>query len=86
MENKKILSAEEKTAWFVRYNESMHRDGRIWTLVCLGVLLAVPFMMGLVLGAMPDMNRFVRGFINVAIILIVLIAVIVLLIRYFKMF
>ena len=67
-EKKPILSAEEKQRWFARYNESVHREGRIWTLVCLLALMAVPFAMGLVLGAMPDMNRFLRGFVNVAII------------------
>ena len=66
MEKENNLS--DKAAWFARYNEGMHRAGRLWTLVCLGFFLAVPFLMGLVLGAMPDMNRFVRGFINVAII------------------
>ena len=68
MENKKILSDKERQAWFARYNEGMHRAGRIWTVVCLGFLLAVPFLMGFVLGAAPDMNKFLRGFINVAII------------------
>ena len=68
MENRKTLSAEEKQAWFARYNEGVHREGQIWTVACLGFLLAVPFLMGLALGAMPDMNRFLRGFINVAII------------------
>ena len=68
MNNKHILSEQEKQAWFARYNEGVHREGRIWTIVCLGFMLLVPFLMGLVLGAMPDMNRFIRGFINVAII------------------
>ncbi|MBE5798443.1 MAG: hypothetical protein E7321_00625 [Clostridiales bacterium] len=68
MENKKILSEQEKQAWFARYNEGVHREGRIWTIVCLGFLLLIPFLMGMILGAMPDMNRFLRGFINVAII------------------
>lgn len=68
MENKRILSSEEKQAFFTHYNDGMHMAGRIWTVVCLGFFLAVPFLMGLVLGAAPDMNRFVRGFINVAII------------------
>ena len=63
MDNKNILSEREQ--WFARYNEQVHREGRIWTLLCLGFLLCVPFLMGLVLGAMPDMNRFIRGFINV---------------------
>lgn len=68
MNQKNILSEQEKQNWFIRYNEAVHREGRIWTIVCLGFLLGVPFLMGIVLGAMPDMNRFVRGFINVAII------------------
>ena len=68
MTDKKILSEQEKQTWFARYNEGVHREGRIWTLVCLGFLLAVPFLMGLALGAMPDMNKFLRGFLNVAII------------------
>ena len=63
-----LLTAEEKASWFVRYNESIHREGRIWTLVTLGFLLAVPFLMGLALQAMPDMNSFIKGFFNVAII------------------
>jgi len=69
MENKKtILSGEEKQAFFDRYNERMHFTGRLFTLLTLAVLLAVPFAMGMVLHAMPDMNRFLRGFLNVAII------------------
>ena len=63
-----MLSADEKQAWFLKYNEGMHRAGRLWTLFTLAVLLAVPFAMGMILEAMPDMNRFLRGFINVAII------------------
>ena len=66
--NNYLLTAEEKGNWFARYNESIHHEGRIWTLVTLGFLLAVPFLMGLALQAMPDMNGFIRGFINVAII------------------
>jgi len=64
----RILSDGEKQAWFARYNEGMHRAGRLFTLFTLAVLLAVPFAMGRILDASPDMNRFLRGFINVAII------------------
>ena len=62
------LTAQEKQAWFARYNEGVHRAGRVFTLIAMAVLLTVPFAMGMVLGAMPDMNRFLRGFLNVAII------------------
>ena len=69
MEKKNMpLTQEERQAWFERYNAGVHREGRIWTLVNLIVLLAVPFMMGAVLRAMPDMNSFIKGFFNVAII------------------
>ena len=69
MKNEKtILSEQEKQSFFARYNESMHAAGRLFTLLTLAVLLAVPFAMGMVLEAMPDMNRFLRGFLNVAII------------------
>ena len=62
------LTQEERQAWFEQYNAGMHRAGRIWTLINLIVLLAVPFAMGMVLKAMPDMNSFIKGFFNVAII------------------
>ncbi len=65
---KNETNSPKAATWFDAYQESMHRAGRIWTLVCLLALLAVPFAMGLVLGAMPDMNRFLKGFISVAII------------------
>ena len=69
MEKKNMpLTAEERQAWFERYNAAIHREGRIWSLVNLVVLMAVPFMMGAVLHAMPDMNGFLKGFFNVAII------------------
>ena len=69
MEKKNMpLTAEERQAWFERYNAGIHREGRLWLLVNLIVLLAVPFAMGMVLHAMPDMNSFIKGFFNVAII------------------
>ena len=66
--NRGAMSAEEKQAFFARYNEGVHRQGRAWLIVCLAALLGVPFAMGLVLHAMPDMNLFLKGFFNVAII------------------
>ena len=69
MEKKNMpLTAEARQAWFERYNAGIHREGRLWLLVNLIVLLAVPFAMGMVLHAMPDMNSFIKGFFNVAII------------------
>ena len=69
MEQKKqILTPQEKQAWFERYNAGVHREARLWLLVNLAMLIAVPFLMGMVLHTWPDMNSFLRGFFNVAII------------------
>ena len=62
MEDKKLLTPQEKQAWFERYNAGVHREGRIWTLVCLLALMAVPFAMGLDAGSEPVSARlFERG-------------------------
>ncbi len=58
----------EKQAWFVQYNEGVHRLGRRWLVGVVLLLISVPFLMGAVLGAMPNMSTFWRGFLNVAII------------------
>ena len=63
-----LTNPEEKQRWFEQYNRGIHRLGRSWTLVCLLALVGMPFLMGLALDAMPDMNVFWRGFLNVAII------------------
>ena len=69
MENKEIFATEnEKQTWFEKYNEGVHRQGRWWLLGNLIVLMAVPFLFGLILGAKPNMNGFVKGFFNVAVI------------------
>ena len=62
------LAPEEKTRWYEQYTQGIHRMGRCWLVVCLAALVGLPFLMGLVLHAMPDMNTFWRGFLNVGII------------------
>lgn len=62
------MTPEEKQHWFEKYNASIHRQGRLWTLGVLALLMALPFLMGLALDTAPDMNVFWKGFFNVAII------------------
>ena len=62
------LAPEEKTRWYEQYTQGIHRMGRCWLVVCLAALVGLPFLMGLVLHVMPDMNTFWRGFLNVGII------------------
>ena len=64
----RMMTGEDRQTFFVRYNEGVHRMGRAWTVATLSYMLAVPFLLGLVLGVMPDMNAFLKGFLNVAVI------------------
>jgi len=63
-----MMTAEDKQTFFERYNEGVHRMGRAWTVATLSYMLAVPFLLGFVLGVMPDMHAFLKGFLNVAVI------------------
>lgn len=62
-----LTTPEARQSYFEQYLRGIHRLGRAWTAVCLVVLVGLPFAMGLVLHAMPDMNAFWKGFFNVAI-------------------
>lgn len=62
------MTLQEKQSWFEQYIAGVHRQGRLWLAWNLFLLLALPFAMGLVLDAMPDLNVFWKGFFNVAII------------------
>ena len=68
MEENKAMTPGEKQSWFAHYNAGVHRQGRLWLVWNLALLLALPFLMGLVLDTMPDMGVFWKGFFNVAII------------------
>ncbi|MBQ8610470.1 MAG: hypothetical protein IJ412_02055 [Oscillospiraceae bacterium] len=60
----------QKQEYFAKYNERTHLVGRIGLLTGLLMMLAVPFAVGAVLGAMPDMGAFWKGFAQVAIVYI----------------
>ena len=70
MQNPETMTQEEKLSWFDKYNRGVHRQGRLWLIGNMILLLAVPFLMALALNASPDMNGFLQGFLNVAIIYI----------------
>lgn len=62
------MNEQEKQAWFESYNKKMIRLSTIFSVGNVIVLFAIPFIMGLVLNALPDMPTFLKGFLNVAII------------------
>lgn len=55
----------ENKTYFERYNERTHLLGRLSCIISILLFLGAPFVMGAVLGAMPDMNAFVKGFLAV---------------------
>ena len=60
----------DKQTFFERYNARTHLYGRIGLTIGLLMMLGLPFAMGLVLNAMPDMNAFWKGFAQVALVYI----------------
>ncbi|MBO4930010.1 MAG: hypothetical protein J6D61_06175 [Clostridia bacterium] len=52
----------EKKSLFELYNERTHLFGRLACIITLVMLIAAPFVMGLYLGAMPDLGAVARGF------------------------
>lgn len=56
----------DKNAYFEQYNARTHTYGRLGLTIGIVLMLGFPFLMGLVLHAMPDMGAFWRGLIQVA--------------------
>lgn len=52
----------EKKSLFEVYNERTHLFGRLACIITLVMLIGAPFVMGLYLGAMPDLGAVARGF------------------------
>lgn len=51
-----------------RYMKNTHRLGRAVSMVTLVLLLGAPFMIGALLGAMPDLGAVARGFVSVGLV------------------
>lgn len=59
---------EEKEKFLKEYNNSLHRIGRITGVVIVVLLLAVPFLFGIVNHVSPDWGGVLSGFLKVGII------------------
>ncbi|MBQ1531919.1 MAG: hypothetical protein K6F23_06740 [Solobacterium sp.] len=62
------MNEQEKELYFEKYNESMHMIGRITSTIMLVMLLGAPFVIGMYLGAMPDMKAFIKAFLSIGIV------------------
>lgn len=60
----------DKNKFFEQYSQRTHLYGRAGLLIGMAMMLSAPFVMGLVLGAMPDMGAFWKGFAQVAMVYI----------------
>ena len=55
-------------AYYEEYLKSTHRLGRAVSVLTLVLLLGAPFVIGAVLGAMPDMQAAAKGFLSVGLV------------------
>lgn len=60
----------EKEKFFEEFNNGLHRLGRVTLLCAVILLLAVPFVIGMMNGVSPDLKGFLAGFAKVGIIYI----------------
>ena len=61
----------KKEEYFRKYNDKTHLIGRISSIICLAMFIAVPFVMGLVLKVMPDMSAFFKCVVAVGLVYLV---------------
>jgi len=64
------LNENERGKYLDDYNKKTHIFGRIGLALGLVMLVGAPFLMGVTLDAMPDMNAFLKAFAQIAIIYI----------------
>ena len=69
MSEKTILSdSPEKQKAYEAYMKTTHTLGRLVSVVTLALLVGAPFVIGSVLGAMPDLGAAGRGFLSVGLV------------------
>ena len=64
------MTEQLKTVYFEKYNERTHLVGRIGLIIGLVLMLSVPFAVGAVLDAMPDVGSAAKGLAQVALVYI----------------
>lgn len=64
------MDERQKEQFFIEFNNSLHRLGKLLLLISLTLLLSVPFVIGLLNGVMPELGGFLSGIAKVGIIYI----------------
>ena len=72
MEETKVvpMNEQEKELFLESFNNGLHRLGRFLLVTAIIVLMAVPFIVGMMYGVTPDAAAFIAGFIKVAVVYI----------------
>ena len=65
------MTQEEKALRFAAYSKKTHVLGRLACGITLVLLIGAPFLMGSLLGAMPDLKAFATGFLAIGIVWLV---------------
>ena len=60
----------DKNQFFEEFNKGLHRIGRIMLVSAVILLVALPFVTGMIYGVMPDLKGFLSGFAKVGLIYI----------------
>lgn len=66
-----MQTSEKKETYFKTYNAHTHQIGRIASVIALLLLVGAPFVIGAVLGAMPDLSATAKGFVSVGIVWVI---------------
>lgn len=60
-----MMTNEEKNIYFEKYNNQIHTIGRTGLVIFIALTLGIPFMMGVILGAMPDLKSVAAGLMKI---------------------
>ena len=72
MEKKNILlSEEEKQLAYDRYLSRTHTLGRLFSIIVLIMLLGAPFLMGSLLGALPNIPAVLKAFVSIGLVYLI---------------
>ena len=62
------MDQQEKKEYFEKYNNKTHFLGRLSIIICLALFISVPFVMGFILKAMPDISALGKCFLSVGLV------------------
>ena len=66
MDNERITETTETVGLNSKYMDSVHREGTIWNIIVMIILLAFPVAVGIIFQAMPDWAAVGKGLIATA--------------------